>query len=369
MLALIISDDEWTALRIRQGLSQHGYECPPSQTVASDLAGSFLSHSKAELIVVVLSPDVERLVSLVSEARSRSRAPILAVGPVGDVRLVLRTMRGGANEYLDQDDLDAELEAAVRRSRQGEGGRRTGQMIVVYGPCGGTGSSSVTVNLGIALAKLAGRSLLIDLKVSNGDLAPMLNLKPPFTLADLCEHVGQLDRTLYQRSLAVHPTGVHLLAPPPPGQAYLPTLTPNAIQQTLGLGRALFPHVLIDLDRSFRQAVEPAVLAADRILLVLRLDFTSLRNARRALEEFANLGVGPDRVRVLVNRRGQPREIDVEKAEEALGMKIYHSIPDDPKVMNQANNYGEPALVSASTTRIGRSLMELGRLLHAEPAN
>ena len=281
MPALIISDDEWLAQRLRQGLIQQGYDCPPSCTTASDLARSFLGKAETDLIVVVLTPDVERMLPLVSEARARGRSPILAVGPASDAKLVLRTLRGGANEYLDEADLEVELEEALRRCREGDGARRNGQLLAVFGPCGGTGASSVAVNLGIALAKLSGRSLLVDLKLATGDLAPLLDLKPSFTLADLCQQAGQLDRTMFQRSLAAHATGVHLLAPPH-SLADLPYLTGDAVAQVLTMARSLFSYVLVDLDCSFREAQEPALRLADRILVMLRLDFTCLRNTRSA---------------------------------------------------------------------------------------
>ena len=354
MPALIISDDEWLSQRLRQGLIQHGAECPPSHAVASELAGSFLGKAEIDLIVVVLQPDVERMMSMVTEVRAQSRAPILAVGPASDVKLVLRTFRGGASEYLDEADLEVELEEALRRCRDGDGARRNGQLVAVLGPCGGTGASSVAVNLAVALARKSGRSLLVDLKLATGDLAAMLDLKPTFTLADLCQQAGHLDRTMFQRSLVAHATGVHLLAPPH-SLADLEYLTGEAVARTLTLARTLFPHVLVDLDRSFRQAQEPALRLADLVLVMLRLDFTCLRNTHRALDYLTELGVARDRVRIIVNRQGQPREITIAKAEQALGMKVFHCVPDDPKVMIQANNNGEPALLSADVARLPQS--------------
>ena len=78
------------------------------------------------------------------------------------------------------------------------------------------------------------------------------------------------------------------------------------------------------------------------VLVVLRLDFTSLRNSPACLEHLEHLGIERDRVRLVVNRHGQPKEMPASKAEEALGLKITHYIPDDPKTVNRANNNGVP---------------------------
>ena len=75
----------------------------------------------------------------------------------------------------------------------------------------------------------------------------------------------------------------------------------------------------------------------DADLLVLRLDFTSLCNGRRTLDYLDHLGISRERVRLVVNRYGQPKEIAPAKAEEALNLKIFHYVPDDPKTINRAN--------------------------------
>jgi pilus assembly protein CpaE len=368
MAAVIISGDEWLSQRVRRGLAQEGFESAPNNTVAPELASAFFAHARpAELVVVVLPPDIERMASLVTDLRPRVQAPILAVGPASDVRLVLRTLRNGASEYLDVEDLEAELEGGVRRHRSSDAGQRAGQIYAVYGPCGGTGASSLAVNLAAALARSAGRSLLVDLQLTTGDLASLLDLKPAFTLAELGQHAGQMDRTLFHKSLAAHPSGVHLLAPPhsPADREYV---QPDAVHQCLTLGRNLFPHVVVDVDRSCREIGEAALRLADRILVPLRLDFPCLRNSRRALDYLSELGIARDRAWVVVNRQGMAQELPLEKAEQALGFKLTHVLPDDTRVMLKAANNGEPAVIGAPSARISRALGRLAEAMAAAPA-
>jgi pilus assembly protein CpaE len=117
--------------------------------------------------------------------------------------------------------------------------------------------------------------------------------------------------------------------------------------------------VIIDLDHSFRDEQLQALRQADLILLVLRLDFTSLRNARRTLDYLEQLGVDPQRLRLVVNRYGQPKEIPVTKAEEALGRKVFHCVPDDPKTVNRANNSGIPAVLESPAAKVSKSVTRL----------
>jgi len=108
------------------------------------------------------------------------------------------------------------------------------------------------------------------------------------------------------------------------------------------------------------------------LLLTVRLDFTSVRNARRILEYLTELGVSQNRLRLVANRYGQPNELPVAEAEAALGVRISHYIPDDPKTINGANNTGIPAVLKAPSAKVSQSIAQLARLVlerrRSEPA-
>src|SRR5947209_5919634 len=163
---------------------------------------------------------------------------------------------------------------------------------------------------------------------------------------------------MFERCLVAHDSGVHLLAPPR-NIADVRSITAEGIRQALTLGRSLFPYVVVDLDHSFREEQLQVLRQADTILLVIRLDFTSLCNGRRTLDYLEQLGIDRQRVRLVVNRYGQPKEIPAAKAEEALGCKIFHYVPDDPKTINRANNNGTPAVLESPSARVSKSVTKL----------
>ena len=57
------------------------------------------------------------------------------------------------------------------------------------------------------------------------------------------------------------------------------------------MARVRFPYVVADLDNAFGAEQVEALWQSDVILLVLRLDYTSVRNTRRVLDNLAELGV------------------------------------------------------------------------------
>ena len=104
------------------------------------------------------------------------------------------------------------------------------------------------------------------------------------------------------------------------------------------------------------------------ILLVLRLDFTCLRNTRGALEYLKEIGVSTERVQVVVNRFGQLSEVTAEAAEEALDVKISHYVPDDAKTANRATNGGVPVLLQSPKSKVALRISELAARVAGMPA-
>jgi pilus assembly protein CpaE len=369
MQTFIVSDHAPTSQRVRQALLGQGRDCPADHILPMQGAAERLAQTPADLLAIVLPPEPTHALSVLSNLRLLSPARLLVVGPASDSKLVLLALRAGAADYIDEGDLEAELPTALGRlsgglPSQGEPGRT----IAVLAPSGGSGSSTVAVNLATVFAGKHGSVLLCDLKLTTGDLASLLDVQPTHTLAELCQNAARMDRIMLERSLVRHRSGVHLLAPPRSfGDVRLVTV--EGVRQAMALARTLFPFVVVDMDHSFGDEQLQVLRQADAILLVLRLDFTSLRHAQRTLEYLRDSGIDRGRVRVVVNRYGQPQEVPAAKAEEVLGVKIVHYIPDEPKTVNRANNNGVPVVLESQSAKVSRSLVQLAASLNGKSTN
>ncbi len=365
MPAFIVTDQESIGSRIRDVLTFGGRECPAANVVAIDDAAARLGRETAiELIVLALPPDREHGLGILPALARFAPGKVLAVGPAADAKLVLRALRAGASDYVDVAELESELEAAVGRLDEAASApAQPGRLIAVLSPNGGSGSSTVAANLAATLAKEHKSAGLIDMKLETGDLAALLDLRPTFTMADLCHNAARLDRVMFERSLVKHESGVHLLAPPQ-RLSDVGLVRPEGVGLAVTLARASFPYVVVDLDHSFREEQWVVLRQCDVVLLVLRLDFSSLRNARRAIGHLEAERIDRDKIRLVVNRFGQPQEVPAAKVEEALGMKIAHSIPEDAKAVNRANNHGVPVLIEAPSAKVSRSLVQLAASLN-----
>lgn len=158
--------------------------------------------------------------------------------------------------------------------------------------------------------------------------------------------------------MAKHGSGVHLLAAPRHFRE-IANLIPDSVRDTLLLARSSYPYVVADLGHPAHPTQAEAVRVADVVLLVFRLDFTSLCNTRRILDYLDELGVERDRIQLIANRCGQPREIPADRAAQVLGVPTLFYIPEDLKTVNVANNNGTPVLLDAPSSRISKCLFSL----------
>ena len=214
------------------------------------------------------------------------------------------------------------------------------------------------------MARQLGTVALLDMKMETGDLAALLDLKPTYSLADLSKNVDRLDEVLLRRTLVEHPSGVHLLSSPK-SLNDVDLVTPEGIRQSIRVARASFPSVVVDLDHHFGEDQLETLRHAEVILIVLRLDFTSLKNTAKFLNHLDGLGVPMDRVRVVASRTGQPKEVPIAKVEEALKFKVFLTVPDEPKVVNRANNNGIPVVLDAPSSKVSKALLKLAQSIQA----
>src|SRR5579875_3640215 len=138
--------------------------CPEPKRIAFDQAEELLAYSRVNLLVVVLSPFPDRALNLLQKIRSQVSGPVLAVGLASDSKLILRALHEGADHYLDENDLETQLDAVLLRLqiKQEVTQQPAGRLLAVLGACGGTGASTLAVNLSGVLAREAGRCALLD---------------------------------------------------------------------------------------------------------------------------------------------------------------------------------------------------------------
>jgi pilus assembly protein CpaE len=278
-------------------------------------------------------------------------------------------MRAGAKEFLTQplrlEDLVAALDRIGAQRRGGpESQNRSCTVIAVAGSTGGVGSTSVAVNLGCTLAQHESNSVaLLDLDMSLGDADVLLDTIPDYTLIDVAQNVERLDFSLLKRSLTKHSSGLFLL-PRPVQMEDAAHISPEDLQRVIGLLKATFTHLILDLSKSYNPIDRMAMQSADHVLVVTQLDLPCLRNVVRLMASFAEMDGILDKVKILVNRYGlETGQISLKKAQDTIGREIFWKLPNDYRTMVEVRNNGVPLIEQAPKAKLTLAVVGLADAL------
>ena len=330
-----------------------------------------VSQSTPDVGVVCMDDDPDKAIRLIEGLRENADCSVVVVSSSNDGELILRAMRSGAKEFLTQPLTADELVAAFTRIGQQRSGGTASRgrrcvCIAVAGAGGGVGSTSLAVNLGCALtADEAHTVALVDLDMSLGDADVFLDTIPDYTIADVAQNVARMDFALLKKSMTKHSSGLYLL-PRPIQLQDTPLVTPDDLRRVIGLLKASFTHVVIDLSKAYSALDMTALLEADHILLVTQLDLPCLRNVVRLMMSFDEFEGLKDKTRIVVNRVGlDTGQIGLKKAQETIGREIYWQIPNDYRTMVEVRNNGVPLLEQFPKAGITQAVVSLAAQLAA----
>jgi pilus assembly protein CpaE len=330
-----------------------------------------VSQSNPDVVIVALDADQTKALALISQLNNQyPEMPILAVSGRGDGQSILQALRAGAKEFLTQPVVLEELLTVLNRlgGNKKEGPARSSMVVSIIGSRGGVGSTSLAVNLGCTLAQEKDNSVaLLDLDLALGDADVALDLIPDHTLAEVAHNIEKLDMHFLKQSLCKHSTGLELL-PHPVGIEEIGLIHEEHLQRLIGLLRASYSHLVLDLSKSFTVTDLTAMRMSDVILLVAQLELTSVRNAVRILHTLGaeeNLG---EKVRVVLNRVGSDfwGDISLKKAEETIGKPIFWQIANDSKAMIGSRNAGVPLIQHAPKSKAQQGIAGMAHALGAK---
>jgi pilus assembly protein CpaE len=243
---------------------------------------------------------------------------------------------------------------------------RNGEMIVMFGPKGGVGRSTIATNLAVGLAQRYEKQVvLVDADLWFGDVSVLLDLRGERSFASLVDHGDQLDLDVLRDVLVSHSSGIKaLLAPPEP--ALVETIPPFLPARVATAYRALFDFVIVDTHPSMEEYMLQLLEVADRILLVTTPELSSIRNTGQVLKLANTLGLR-DKLTIVLNRANSG--VQMEHLEQTLGVRVDHTILSAGPRVVEAANQGMPVLLMdpGGREQITRDLGRLVAKIAGEP--
>jgi len=283
---------------------------------------------------------------------------VFAIGVMSQPQVIVNAMRSGAREFIERpttttDLLEAfvRLTAAQRRSHR-EGNR--GKVFTVVNAKGGSGATTVAVNLALALQSAHGNVALIDV-APLGHAALHMNLKPLFTVSDAIRNLHRLDSSLLESFMTHHNGGLQLLAGANTPLPVEPSTAEFARLFDMLVGH--FRYVVVDASTRLDGTTRLVCNLSETVLLVAHADVASLWSATR-VQQYLNETGGRERVGLVLNRFRKIPGFTEADAEGAAGVKVLWKIPNQYFAVSTAIDRGIP-LMNQSTTEIARSFSGL----------
>jgi len=279
---------------------------------------------------------------------------LIGAGPSASPELLLSAMQAGVSEYLTKPLTPEAVTSALDRVWRKTGKkmdstrRAPGQLFVVFGAKGGSGSTTLSANLAIEVHRLTRkRVLLVDLDLELGETALVLGMEPQFSVVDLIRNFHRVDTGLLASYIERHSSGVELLSAPFE-PADFEMVSGERIGRILEFLKGHYEYVIVDAPKTFNPATQAAFREADEVFLLATADLPSIRNLSRSLPLLKNLrGRKPldEWLRLILNRFEPDLEIPVSEIERTLGIGCYWTLRNDYGAVMASINQGKPVVM------------------------
>lgn len=286
---------------------------------------------------------------------------VFAIGTLSQPQLIVSAMRVGAKEFIERPTTTTDLlEAFVRLSTNQRKVKRDGprgKVFTVVNAKGGSGATTIAVNLALALQSAHGNVALVDL-APLGHAALHLNLKAPFTVADAIRNLHRMDSSLLESFMTRDPGGLQLLAG---ANTPIPTEPSTAeFARLFDMLATHFRYVVVDASSRLDSATRLVGNLSEAVLLIAHADVASLWSAARIVQ-FLGETNGREHVKLVLNRFRKIPGFHESDAETASGASLLWRIPNQYFAVSSAIDRGVPLM--QQNTEIARSFNGLAATL------
>jgi pilus assembly protein CpaE len=369
---LVVDDDPNVQRLLGYTLKQEGYEV----VVASDGAEGFKLWGQEEPALILLDVMLPKLDGyqvagkIRAEEGTSSHVPIIMLTAEAEVEQKIRGLRAGADDYLVKPFHPAELLARIKsllaRFAPKDllvGRPPLGRVLAFYGAKGGVGTTTIAINVAIALQRELGRRVcLVDGNLQFGDHRVFMDLGlDRKSIVDVVS-APSIDADLLRGVLVEHDSKIDLLlAPPSPETAEL--VTKEHLSTIIDVLRGMYDYVVVDVDKRLDDLNLGVFDAAEHVYLVMTADLSCLKNVRLVLETLGHIGYEGERIKLILNRSNAFTGINAKTAEGALKRPIDLQVLNEYRGAISALNSGAPVMLTKSDSPLGRSFHDVARAI------
>jgi pilus assembly protein CpaE len=375
MRLLLVSPDASERRRLRKHLEGRGHRVDLARDGVE--AWHQLRRNLPDAVVTeVVMPhmDGRELTRTIRRNPATRDLPVMLVAHPGNPGLPpdVTSGRDAADEVLslpppvDGDVVEARLQALVGRLA---GGRdlqpvACGRLVAVTSAKGGSGVSTITAALAVALAAPGERSVVaIDLDLEYGDLPMLLDVPHAAGVDELIAALALGGEAVAPEDhLARHHSGLRVLGSPRTPVDAL-KVDEAGITHLFSRLRALHDLLVVDVPPGFGDPALVALTRADRIVVVVVPEVTALVRTVTLLGILRSLDVPDERLLFVFNRTVDSVALPRDRVERFLERPLLIDLPHDLGLLHRATTAGKPVVDLEPDHPLSRELMRLARFV------
>jgi pilus assembly protein CpaE len=280
-------------------------------------------------------------------------------------------LNAGADHYVRKRpgadvELIATIHASLAQSKKSGLASSRGRIFSFCSAKGGTGTTSVCVNIAYALAKLEPKAeiLVVDMVFPLGSVGPSLGYESHKTVCKLSqEGKDRIDRSTVERYVSQSLTwGFRVLIgandPQEAGTLDVGQIAP--IFETL---KTMYDYIFVDFGRGLSRISLPIIESSTAVVVIVTPDISTLKASRLIIEFLESRNLDRNRI-VLTNNRTVGRVwTTTEEIERELTLELDFTIPYVVEYMTMAVNEGVPFMAKFPENSACMVFNDIARLL------
>ncbi|MBP2145972.1 septum site-determining protein MinD [Methanofollis sp. W23] len=217
---------------------------------------------------------------------------------------------------------------------------------------GGTGKTTVTVNLGASLARLGKETYILDADIGMANLGLVLGLEEaPVTLHEVLAGQAKIDDAIYEgpNGVKVVPSGISLQG--------FQNADPDRLRDVMRSLVDRCDYLLVDAAAGISKDGVVALAISDEVILVVNPELSSMADALKT--KILTEMVGGTVYGAIINRSGMENtEIRRHSVEDVLGVRVVDMIPEDSNVRRSAA-YKTPIVLKYPSSEASRAFRRI----------